>query len=611
LGLLLTLLLGLALQGCVKGIRPAEGPEPLLTDEERHEADRLFERAQQEHLLQRDRQALDLAFELLDRYGFYERNDEVMLLAVRAAQRLGDLTLGRQVAAEFLARYPTSPHVNDVLGLGAEMAAAAADTFAAVDLLLRRHARLAAGPAREAAAAQIAPLLARLGGEELGRLIIRDPRGPLRPQISYWQVRSLVAAARLSEARQSLEALRLAAPQSEWLAAAERLLSEPGLAGPEPGQAPVAGAVNPSLVGILCPLTGRYAILGNAFYDGALLAVRTVNEETGRQFELKVEDTEADPVVAALGARRLATEEGAIALIGSLLSAPTVAAALEADRHGIPFISPTATNERVWQLGPFICQLNRSEAFEARLLARLGTQVLLKQRFAVLYPDTRDGEMSRQLWSQEVQDSGGRIVAAVAFGAEDTDFRAPLLEIMKGRPEVVLIQATADQMILLGPQLDFYHVGALVMGPSSWNSPRLVREAGAMMERAVFPSETALFPAVWTERFETVWRADNLPEEATPLALKAFQATMLVLDALAGGGITDRDQLAEVMRARLGDPARDAFAIEDIKLAAAVRIIENEAVAPFPAELFAKTWTARADSLATTGPDTLLNQERK
>ena len=87
---------------------------------------------------------------------------------------------------------------------------------------------------------------------------------------------------------------------------------------------------------------------------------------------------------------------------------------------------------------------------------------------------------------------------------------------------MIFTPATVDQMVLLGPQLDFYRAGALVMGLSAWNSEKLLERAGTVLERAVFPSDLALFPEHWTDEFNAAWQGENYPREATILAQRVL-----------------------------------------------------------------------------------------
>jgi ABC-type branched-subunit amino acid transport system substrate-binding protein len=574
--------------GCGTTRAPAVGTT-TLSQEQLERADRLLVELRQENALHRDRKALELAYELLDHYRGYPRNDEALLLAVHSARRLGDSRTGRRMVGEFRERFPRSGLAPDVLALGASMAAAEGDTIAAADLALAAHDDTPAGTAREEAAERAGIYLERLPASALGDLMARYPASELRPYLGYLRVQRLLGDGQPAEAQEVVENLRRTAPASEWLTAAEQLYAEPGTRPTLPGAKLPTGPVTTTRVGVLCPLTGRYAVLGNAFYDGALLALQKVNSMGRRQYELVVEDTGGDPVGGVIAARKLIGDAGVIALVGSLLSSTTAAAAVVSDLHGVPLVSPTATNERIWEIGSHVFQTNLTRVFEARVLARLSTRILLKSRFAVLYPDTRAGARNYQLFAEEVRKSGGEVVGAAAFAPEDTDYKAPLQEIRRLRPEVVYIDASVDQMVLLGPQLDYYRVGALIMGPSSWDSAKLLRDTGAIMERALFPSETALFPPSWTRDFEAAWHPEHLPDEATPLALKAYQATRLVLDTLTRDDIERRADLTTALRTRLEDTEFEAHGPE--AYAGLVHMFAGEEIVPFPADRFIATWT--------------------
>ncbi len=587
--LLLLLSAGLLIQaGCGTTRSPAVGV-PALSQDQLERADRLLAELRQENSLHRDRKALELAYELLDHYRGYPRNDEALLLAVRSARRLGDLRTGLRLVGEFRERFAESELAAEVLAMGASMAGAQGDTLAAADLALAAHDDTPAGPDREEAAERAAVYLERLPAGALGELMASHPASELRPYLGYLRVQRLLAAGQPAEAQKVLEDLRRTVPASEWLAAAEQLYAEPGMHPVLPGAKLPTGPVTSTRVGVLCPLTGRYAVLGNAFYDGALLALQKVNSLGQRQYELVVEDTGGDPVGGVIAARKLIEDAGVMALVGSLLSSATAAAAIVADLHGVPLVSPTATNERLWEIGPHVFQTNLTRVFEARVLARLSTRILLKRRFAVLYPDTRDGARNYQVFAEEVRKAGGEVVGAAAFVPEDTDFKHPLQEIRLLRPEVVYIDASVDQMILLGPQLDYYRVGALIMGPSSWDSAKLLRSTGSIMERALFPSETALFPPSWTRDFEAAWHPEHLPDEATPLALKAYQAARLVLDTLTRDDLERRAELTRALRTRLEDTEFEAHGPE--AYAGLVHMFAGEEIVPFPAERFVATWT--------------------
>ena len=590
--LLLAAWLGLCcLTACSSGGRPAADPDQL-SGSDRELADDLFKRLTREHSLHLDQKALTIADALLAQYPKYSRNDEVLVMAVDSAMGMGDDERALDLTDQLVLGYPASPQVKRALVQGVEMATAAGDTVRAVGYHVALYEMDPIGQTDADGRPSVAPLLAALNLAQLNELSSGSQASALQPYLGFLRVEKMLADGQVAAAETVVRDLQVRAPESDWtLAANDLLYGGSGAAGTS-----TISEVRPNQVGIVCPLTGRYALLGNAFYDAALLALEVTNAELETTFELMVEDSQGDPVAGALAAQRLCRQEGSMALVGSLMSNPTATVALVADLWQVPLISPTATNERIWELGEGIFQTNLTGLYETRLLASLATTVMLKKRFGLLYPDTPEGRGYADVFRAEVEGWGGRIVARAAFPSHTTDFKDPILEIRRERPEVIFVPASVDQMVLLGPQLDFYHAGSLIMGLSNWNSEKLREKSGSLLERAVFPNDLALFPEKWTAEFRSRWNDDNYPREATALALKSYQATRMLLDTMAKSGATSRLQLTHALRSRLASRDFDSEGPESF--AGTVRMFSGQQIVPFPGGRFAEAWELTEGAVA-------------
>lgn len=602
LAVLCALVIG-GLAGC-GGTTGGTAGQTALKGADLEQAERLYAQLKRENSLHRDRKSLDLAASLLDYYPSFNRNDEVLLLAVESAARLADTDRALTLTDELLQRYPDSALIDQTLLQGADLSAAAGDTLRAAGYLITYHDRDPARSLRSDGKPRAAVYLETLSSDELGQLMVQYPASELWTYLGYLRVKDELEAGRYPEADDTAARLQAQKPTDRWTVAALELVSAGS--GEERRYLQPVGEVKPNQVGVLVPLTGRFAVLGNAFYDAAMLATTAANLEFGTDFSLQLEDSGADPVQGALAARKLCDEDGSIALLGGLLSAPTAATAVVCDIYGVPLISPTATNDNIWELGPAVFQTNITGLYEVRLLAQLATTIMLKKRFAIIHPDTPEGRRHALVFTNEVESLGGEVVANVSFPEQGTDFKDPILALRKTRPEVVFAPATVDQMVLLGPQLDFYKAGALVLGLSNWNSNKLRDHSGTVLERAVFPDDLALFPSRWEAEFKRAWNAETYPPEATALALKVYQSTRMLLDTLVQSGARTRRHLAEALTRRLSN--------QDLELAGpesfgpTMRMFRGQHIVRFPAELFATGWDltegAAADSLSAA-PDSL------
>ena len=462
---------------------------------------------------------------------------------------------------------------------------------------------------------QAAPTLARrlaesymeeaswaLALEQLGRLLEDYPESAERWPGIVLKARALAASGRQLEAAIGLDRALDSWREEVWRPRAEALLADllgselsaaelqlflerragserQGLArqalvrveAAERLAAPPAGATAavPGRVGVLAPLSGRYAVYGEAFLEGARLALSRYNAERGTDFSLLEADTQGEPVRAALAARQLIQEARVSALLGEVLSNPTVAAAVEANARGVPLLSPAATAEDIHAVGEWIFQNLISSDAQALALARVAITELLGARLAVLYPKQGDGEQLAHLFEQTIDALGGEIVASAAYEVGATDFGDVLDEIRIAQPELLFLSGEVEQLVLLVPQLAFYGIDAQLLGNDAWNSRRLARQGGAGLEGAVFPSDVLLkrdrslyrdFQRLYEARFES---------GVSPVAARGFLGMTLLLEVLGESSQTPaaiRDALAERTAAHGDERARREALAEQVML---------------------------------------------
>ncbi len=94
-------------------------------------------------------------------------------------------------------------------------------------------------------------------------------------------------------------------------------------------------------VGVVLPLTGIFATIGDEVRRGHDLAVDLINQEggvLGKQVRLIYEDDEGEPSNTMERARKLVEEDNVHVLVGTVSSATTLAAIPVAEELGVPFI---------------------------------------------------------------------------------------------------------------------------------------------------------------------------------------------------------------------------------------------------------------------------------
>lgn len=227
-------------------------------------------------------------------------------------------------------------------------------------------------------------------------------------------------------------------------------------------------ALGQKTIGLLLPLSGRYAAFGKTVKLGVELAF------TKSDIRLVTRDTAGDPLLARKAVVDLVEQEGAIALIGPVLSTEAPFAAVEAERLGVPLMSLT-TNEDLPLFGDFIFRNMLTRSAQAKALADYAMGTLGYKTFAVIYPEFSYGtELAHAFWD-EIERRGGQIRAAESYAIDQTTFRTQARklvgryyleereEFVKGRKEIDQLNASdfrkrklkEDLLKKLEPIIDF------------------------------------------------------------------------------------------------------------------------------------------------------------
>lgn len=102
-----------------------------------------------------------------------------------------------------------------------------------------------------------------------------------------------------------------------------------------------AGGAQTLTIGLLAPLTGIMAPLGEALKQGTEIGVQAVNAQGGiggKQVRLLIEDDKGDPATAAERAKKLVEGDRVDILMGTISSATTLAVIPVVNKNKIPFI---------------------------------------------------------------------------------------------------------------------------------------------------------------------------------------------------------------------------------------------------------------------------------
>ncbi|MEZ4485352.1 MAG: penicillin-binding protein activator [Syntrophotaleaceae bacterium] len=327
--------------------------------------------------------------------------------------------------------------------------------------------------------------------------------------------------------------------------------------------------VKSRVLGVILPLSGRYAAFGKAVRRGMELALEQFGSVES-PVQLLFRDSAGDPEHSARMVSELANTEQVLAVLGPLTGAAAEAAAARAQLERLPLLTLSQRNGLA-ETGPYVFRSSLTSELQARALARYALEDKGLRRFAILAPDNRLGlEMSAR-FANEIEQRGGRIVAAQRFPAKATDFRRQILLLKGENPdapettkpaegpegeeqpsplpfEALFIPDYAERVGLIAPQLAYYGVkDVALLGINGWNDPELLRLAGAYVEGAVFSDGFFRYsPYPFVQAFVNSY-FERYGEEPTILEAQGYDAAGILLTHLSSGGELSREQLREAL----------------------------------------------------------------
>jgi branched-chain amino acid transport system substrate-binding protein len=305
-------------------------------------------------------------------------------------------------------------------------------------------------------------------------------------------------------------------------------------------------------IGVLCPLEGRFATLGESFLRGASIALKETRLKGIGNVELVVGDTRGNPLESRAVAERLIRQEHVDALLGEVLSSSTIAAAQVAELSKTVLLSPVATEEGIGGFGSWVFQMTTSAEVEIAALAHMACRRLGLRRVAFMSSDDLSSRRIARLFGDEVERLGGQLVIAEFYPEGSTDFAESIGRVRAADPEALFVASGTEDLILILPQLSFHEFGVQLLGTSAWNSRRLVRMVGKDLEGALFPVD--IDQRAGEALYLNACALVNEPAgEVNQVVVGGYRGTKLLIEALAActsGGTPLREEMSRLLEKR-------------------------------------------------------------
>jgi branched-chain amino acid transport system substrate-binding protein len=217
----------------------------------------------------------------------------------------------------------------------------------------------------------------------------------------------------------------------------------------------VLGAPEPIRVGLIPPITGANALLGQQEQDGVKLAVDEINARpdkvyAGRPFEIVTEDATNDNQSAVAALNKI-LGENIEALLAPVLSTQIQAMAPVMKSHAIPWLTG-GTAVKNTQLGvPGLFRLRASDAITAAAMTAFAVQDQHAKRPAILHASDAFGTGGADQIVANLKKFSLDPVANEQFPKDTKDFTAEILKCKSANCDALLmyIQNPSDTAVIL------------------------------------------------------------------------------------------------------------------------------------------------------------------
>lgn len=318
-------------------------------------------------------------------------------------------------------------------------------------------------------------------------------------------------------------------------------------------------AVRPSTIGVLLPLSGPYAQIGEA-------ALRSIKLALGSSSGLRlvVKDTRGEAGAAARLVDHLVHQKNVVGILGPIGAFESTAATRRATELGVPILVLSG-RQGVADEGPGVFRTRVTPSRQGARLARYAVTEMGLKRFGLLISDSSYGwALAGAFWT-EVARLGARVTSAVSYRRGTSAYRSIVQRLVSAKKKTrakpdfqgLLIADNHAAVRKLVPFFPYWGLrvrrrpgskyGVQLLGGDAWNNHGIVDEAERQTDNAVFcdaffPDEDDSRINAFVTRFYNKFR-----EPPSPFEAEAFDATRLLLLALRKNKDRTRDGLRKAL----------------------------------------------------------------
>lgn len=316
-----------------------------------------------------------------------------------------------------------------------------------------------------------------------------------------------------------------------------------------------AHAAEPIRIGVVTPLTGTYAGIGQQVRWGLELATKEVNAAggvAGRQIELTFEDEEANPSVAVQKAEKLFQVGKVDFLTGTVNSGSTLAVGQLAERSGKLIATTVSFADSITgdKCSPNVFRVNARAGQQSAALAAWLSKERPQAKVFYLGPDYEMGRSTVAAFKTNVEQVGGTSLGEVFAPLDSKDYTQYFGQLRAARPQVLYTSVAGNDTVRLFTQLEEFGLRSnlTILGASgtvtSQNIGAIGKAADGFVTGVGYSPE---IPTAENKKFVDTFRA-AYKTDPDLYGADSYGLIYAYKTAVEKAGATDTDKVREALR---------------------------------------------------------------
>jgi len=308
-------------------------------------------------------------------------------------------------------------------------------------------------------------------------------------------------------------------------------------------------------LGVFEPMTGPFAVGGELEMQGIRLAQELRPTVLGKKVEIILVDNKSDKVEAATSVAKLIEKDKVVAVLGSYSSGLSIPGGEVANKAKVPFLTATATNPIVTLGKEYVFRACFIDPFQGSAVAKYTFDNLGVRKSALLVDVAQDYSVGlANYFKRTFMELGGEIVTDLKYQTGDQDFSAQMTEIINKGADALFFPGYFGDVALIAIQGRELGFKGAYMGGDTVDNPKLIEIAkehaiGVVATSFYHPEAPATSEASrqFVENFKKKYN-----ESPNAVSVMAYDAYLLMLDAIERAGSTDADAIKDALASTEG-----------------------------------------------------------